>query len=300
MLNFKNWKATVAVCLTLGMNVGAVTPFVAPMLNPEPVMAQSRSFRDVPNNYWAEDFIEALVDRGVIAGFPDGTFRPEAPVTRAQFSSMLGAFNKAKIRSAINFVDVAPGYWASSAIDYAYETGFLAGYPGNVFRPEQNIPREQVLVSLANGLNYEAEQPVGEVLDYYNDDFNISNYARTPIAAATEEKMVVNYPNVKSLNPGRNATRAEVAAFLYQALVSQGNAPTINSAYIASPTPVATQYNIPAGTRLPVAYEQDKILLMPDETVPVTLDLKTNITTQDGKLLIPSDSRVSGQLQPDR
>lgn len=298
MLKLNRWKATTALLLTFGMNASAIAPFVAPLLAPAPAAAQSR-FGDVPSNYWAADFINALVDRGVIAGFPDGSFRPNAPVTRAQFSSMLqGAFNKAKLRGSINFVDVPANYWASPSIDNAYETGFLSGYPGNIFRPEQNIPREQVLVSLANGLNYNNSQPVNQVLSFYNDSGNISGYARPPVAAATEAKMVVNYPILQSLNPTRNATRAEVAAFIYQALVSNGSAPTIASAYIVDPTPIATEFRIPAGTSIPVTYEQDKILLMKEETLPVTLNVATNITTSDGKLLIPKDSKVVGELRP--
>lgn len=299
MLTFKRWKATAALMLALVSPVTAAATMTASILEATPAQAQSSRFQDVPDSHWAEDFITALVDRGVIAGFPDGSFKPEAPVTRAQFSSMLqGAFNKGKTRSAIDFVDVSRGHWAVSAIDNAYETGFLSGYPGSIFRPEQNIPREQVLVSLANGLNYRPDAPVDEVLNYYNDSFEISGFARSPIAAATEENMVVNYPIVSNLNPTRNATRAEVAAFLYQALVREGKAGVIASNYIVDPDPIATQFKIPAGTAIPVTYTRDKILLMPDETLPVTFDLATNITTQDGKLLIPADSKVKGELKP--
>ncbi|MEA5471768.1 S-layer homology domain-containing protein [Spirulina sp. 06S082] len=299
MLNLKRLKATAALMLALATPLTGAASITASIIAAAPAQAQGSRFGDVPDSHWAEDFITALVDRGVIAGFPDGSFKPEAPVTRAQFSSLLkGAFNKGKTRSAINFVDVASNHWAMSAIDNAYETGFLSGYPGSIFRPEQNIPREQVLVSLANGLNYSANAPVNEVLGYYNDGGNISNFARSPIAAATEEKIVVNYPTVTSLNPNRNATRAEVAAFLYQALVREGNAPAIASGYIVSLDPVATQFKIPAGTSIPVTYTRDKILLLPDETLPITFDLKTNITTQNGKVLIPADSKVKGQLVP--
>lgn len=299
MLKLNRWKATTALLLTLGMNAGTVAPLVAPMVAPAPAMAQSGGFRDVPNGYWAEDFIEELVDRDVIAGFPDGTFRPDAPVTRAQYSAMLRkAFKKTKIRDKVRFVDVSSNYWAISAIDEAYEMGFLSGYPGNIFRPEQNIPREQVLVSLSSGLNYTATRSVSETLAFYNDSVSISSYARNAIAAATEQKMVVNYPILKTLNPTRVATRAEVAAFIYQALVSEGTASAISSSYIVSLEPIATEFRIPAGTSIPVTYEREKILLMQEETVQVELAVATNITTPDGTLLIPRNSKVLGELRP--
>ncbi len=197
--------------------------------------AQTTAFSDVSSNYWAAQFIQQLSGRGVIAGFPDGSFRPEEPVTRAQFAAMVDkAFRKSQQRQAIAFSDVPSNYWASSAIGQAYSIGFLAGYPGNRFQPNQVIPRQQVLVSLANGLGYTSGGNNESTLRYFNDASKIANYARSPIAAATEKQIVVNYPNVKSLNPTANATRAQVAAFIYQALVSSNQAPAINSPYVVS------------------------------------------------------------------
>ena len=298
MSNLHRWQAGTAAFLALGLTVGAV----APLVTSAPAFAQSTSFSDVSSTYWARDFIEKLSQRDVIAGFPDGSFRPDAPVTRAQFAAMLRKanqeFQKSATRSSTRFVDVRSNYWAASAIQEAYTTGFLAGYPGNVFRPEQNIPREQVLVSLANGLNYTSSSATSTVLSYYNDASNISNFARDPIAAATENRLVVNYPTLKSLNPQRNATRAEVAAFLYQALVKEGVGQTISSQYIVDTTPVATNVTIPTGTTIPVKYEKDKILVTKDETVPLTLAVDRNITTADGRLLIPAGSEIEGELRP--
>ena len=299
MSKFNCWKATTALLITLTMTGGTISPIAIPLINPAPAIAQTTSFPDVPQNYWAANFIRALVARDIIAGFPDGTFKPDAPVTRAQFAAMLGkAFQNAQVRSSINFVDVPSNYWAYSAIQEAYQTGFLAGYPGRVFRPDQNIPREQVLVSLANGLNYTAGNNTNSILGYYSDAEGISDFARSPIAAATQQKIVVNYPILENLNPNRNTTRAEVAAFIYQALVSQGQAQVISSQYIVAQEPVASFFRIPTGTSLPVAYEQEKILLTKNETVPVTLNIATNITTPNGILLIPMNSEVIGELQP--
>lgn len=302
MSNFKSWRSGTALALLLGMSSGTVAPLVEMSLAPTPVLAQSFTFNDVPSGYWAEEFIQELASRDVIKGFPDGSFRPNDPVTRAQFAAMVRkAFNKGRVRNAVDFVDVSSGYWAYSAINEAYETGFLSGYPGNVFRPGQNIPREQVLVSLANGLNYSASN-AGVALDYYSDSSSISSYARSSIAAATEKSIVVNYPNVQVLNPGRNATRAEVAAFIYQALVSSGNVAAINSPYVVAlnQTPVDQTVAIPSGTVIPVRYEKEKILVTKEEKAPLTLTVAANITTANGRVLIPAGSEVVGELQPAR
>ncbi|MDJ0733065.1 MAG: S-layer homology domain-containing protein [Nostocaceae cyanobacterium] len=302
MLINKRWQSGCAAFMALGITAGTV----APLLTPAPSFAQT-SFYDVPSSYWAAEFIQKLAQQGVIAGFPDGSFRPEEPVTRAQFSAMLRkAFNKSPQRQAINFSDVSTNYWAYNAITEAYTTGFLSGYPGNIFRPNQNIPREQVLVSLANGLEYSASNNVDTILQYYNDSSNISNYARAPIAAATQKQMVVNYPNVKFLNPTAVATRAQVATFIYQAMASSNlstsQVSTIQSPYIVAfeqtpPPPVAV--TIPQGTVIPVKYDQaDKILVTKDETAPLTLTVSQNVVTQSGDLIIPAGSQVVGQLKP--
>jgi hypothetical protein len=190
MNKLNNYKTTTALFLTLTFGVGATLPLTISLVNPSVVMAQNSQFNDVSPNYWAANFINPLVQKGIIAGFPDGTFKPDAPVTRAQFAAMVQkALPKNQIRSAINFNDVPSNHWANNAINNAYQMGFLSGYPGQIFRPEQNIPREQVLVSLANGLNYNPNQDVNSVLNFFSDSNSISNFARSPVAAATERSL---------------------------------------------------------------------------------------------------------------
>ncbi|MBD2242966.1 S-layer homology domain-containing protein [Nostoc sp. FACHB-888] len=299
MFTLNRLQSGTAALMALSVTVGTVAPFITA----SPSFAQT-SFSDVSSNYWAAQFIQQLSRRGVIAGFPDGSFRPEEPVTRAQFAAMVNkAFQKAPQRQAINFADVPSNYWASSAIGQAYTIGFLSGYPGNRFEPNQAIPRQQVLVSLANGLEYAPSGNTESTLQYFNDASNIASYARSPIAAATEKQIVVNYPNVKFLNPTATATRAQVAAFIYQALVSSNQASAINSPYVVAvgstttPTPIAV--TIPQGTAIPVKYDKaDKILVTKDETAPLTLTVSQNVITQEGSVVIPAGSQVIGQLKP--
>jgi hypothetical protein len=241
MSNFSRWQAGTAAFLALGLTSGAV----APLVSPAPVFAQTINYSDVSSDYWAREFITELTKMGIIAGFPDGTFDPDGPVTRAQFAAMLRRANsnyweKPDIRDSVDFSDVSSSYWAATSIDTAYTTGFMRGYPDGIFRPEQNIPREQVFVSLANGLGYSSTQEPSSVLSIYDDASSISDYALAPIAAATVNQLLVNYPNVAKLEPDSNATRAEVAAAIYQALVRDGKAPAINSPYIVTPKPAAT------------------------------------------------------------
>ncbi len=298
------WQSGMAIAVSLGV----IGSGLAPLLLASPSVAQSAGFIDVPSNYWAHDFITRLADQDVIAGFPDGSFRPNDPVTRSQFAAMVRkAFRKQGVRGSVSFVDVSSSYWGYTAIQSAYSSGFMAGYPGGVFRPEQQIPRVQVLVSLSNGLDYFPSQTPDVLLQTYLDSSAIPNYARSSVAAATEKRIVVNYPDLEYLNPNQVATRADVAAFIYQAMVSNGSLTAIASPFIVGGAiggPVANNPQparpvLPSGVTLPVRYDQaQKILLAPGETVPLTVTVSQNIVSPQGSVLIPVGSRVVGQLQP--
>ncbi|ARV61520.1 hypothetical protein BZZ01_25390 [Nostocales cyanobacterium HT-58-2] len=197
----------------------------------EPPAGGPVAFKDVPTNYWAKSYIEALASKNIIAGFPDGTFKPNEPVTRAQFAAIVSkAFAPPAKRPVTNFSDVTSNFWASQVIQSASQGGFVSGYPDRTFKPQQQIPRVQVLVSLASGLGLSANTQ--NVLSVYSDASQIPSYATNSVAAATTRQLVVNYPTLAQLNPNRQATRAEVAAFVYQALVSKGNAQVIPSPYV--------------------------------------------------------------------
>ncbi|HEY9846727.1 MAG TPA: S-layer homology domain-containing protein [Candidatus Caenarcaniphilales bacterium] len=194
-------------------------------------------FSDVPDDFWAAPFITALGARGVISGFRDGTFKPNQLVTRAEYATMLQeAFDrKNPVRNAVSFKDVPASYWAASAIQKAYTVGFLKGYPNNSYQPEEEIPRVQALVALANGLGLKPQDSPEQTLQAYEDATQVPRYAADEVAAATEAGLVVNYPEPKTLNPNQRATRADVAGFIYQALVKGGQANRIESEYVVQP-----------------------------------------------------------------
>jgi uncharacterized surface protein with fasciclin (FAS1) repeats len=224
----------------------SVDPNTTPSTTPSAAPASSANFSDVGADYWSSPFIQALATRNVITGFPDGTFKPNQAVTRAEFATMIQkAFNQNPVRqlSASGFTDVPANYWASAAIREAYESGFMAGYPDNTFRPNQQIPKVQAIAALSSGLNLSTTNSASDILNnYYTDASAIPSYAVNNVAAATEANIVVNYPNVKQLNPDVPLTRAEAAALLYQALVRQGQAQPL-----AANLP-ATQYIVAGST----------------------------------------------------
>ncbi|MBW4649550.1 MAG: S-layer homology domain-containing protein [Kastovskya adunca ATA6-11-RM4] len=209
---------------------------IAPPATPE----QAVQFSDVPQDFWARPYIEALAARNIVVGFGNNTFRPNSPVTRAEFAAQIEkAFGDKEITGAPqyapNYTDVANDFWAYSPIQAATRNGFLQGYPGNAFRPTQQIPKVQALVALASGLNLQPRSAPNQILQTYQDAAQIPNYATQAVAAATEAGIVVNHPNRQQLNPNKITTRAEAAALLYQGLVQAGEAEPIDTNYVVQP-----------------------------------------------------------------
>ena len=218
-------------------------------------MFNSTRFPDI-KNHWASPFIEELATRRILNGYPNGTFRPDNSVTRAEFAAIVGAvFTLSSQRQYVPFADVPPNHWALSAIKKAYETGFIIGYPDGSFRPNHRIYRSDVLVALVNGLGMAADVPadlLNQLPQIYQDANKIPGYARNQVAIATRTELVVSYPNIKLLNPTLAATRAEVAVMVYQALVYLGRSEPISSKYIILPPKV-----VPASGTVKVSHQRE-------------------------------------------
>ncbi|NER95385.1 MAG: S-layer homology domain-containing protein, partial [Symploca sp. SIO1B1] len=212
------------------------SPTASPTASPTPP-AEAIEFSDVPEDHWANYFIIVLSEQQIIRGFPDQSFKPNQPVTRGELAAIIqNVFDKVNTENSINFQDLPADYWASPAIDEAVKTGFMKGYPGEVFRPDEQVPRVQVLVALVSGLEATPPSTPEEAIGVYQDKEQIPQWAIEKIATATQSGLVVNHPNPESLNPNQPATRAEVAAMIYQALVISGRAEEYSSEYIISPT----------------------------------------------------------------
>jgi S-layer homology domain/WG containing repeat len=186
--------------------------------------------------HWGRDCIDLLHNNNLVSGYPDGSFRPEATVTRAEFAIlMLNTFPSApRVRTAPRFTDVPSNYWAARAISSAAERAFFSGYPDGTFKPNQAIPRVQAIAVISGAKQFPIPENYDNVLDqYFEDALQIPRYAERSIAAATLGGIVINYPNVKKLQPNRNATRGEIAAMLCQAQ-NRGEHPLVPMQYIAS------------------------------------------------------------------
>ena len=103
------------------------------------------NFPDTPSG-WYNKAINAAVARGIMKGYPDGSFRPNAPITRAEFTQMIFAIDN-KPYGVAPFADVI-GHWAERAIGAEYQAKRVSGYPDGTFRPDAQITRCEAVVIL--------------------------------------------------------------------------------------------------------------------------------------------------------
>ena len=191
---------------------------------------------DVPDKYWARPFIVALVDRKIFSDLTDSKFRPDEPMTRAEVARLIQRMSDQEpIRKPIDFKDVSDNSPVAPAIDETVKTGYLKGYPNNEFRPDKNIPRVEVITALASGLSLKRSAKASKTLQLYTDRTKVPKWAVDKVAAATEAGIVVNHPKRALLQPNRTATRAEVAAMIYQAMAKKGQVPAKSSEYVVKP-----------------------------------------------------------------
>jgi hypothetical protein len=203
---------------------------------PTTFAAAQGSFPDI-QTHWALDFIQGLHGLGLVQGDDAGNFNPNQPMGRAQFAALVSrAFAPPPRRAAQIFSDVPSNYWGASAIQVAYRGLFLSGFPDQTFGPENSLLRAQVWVALISGLALLPNQLGNRaLLDRYRDRATIPDYAVDATAKATQLGFVVNVPDIAMLNPNRVASRADVCAAVYQALVLQKRVSPIDNPFIVRP-----------------------------------------------------------------
>jgi S-layer homology domain len=180
------------------------------------------TFSDVQPNYWAQPFIRGLAARNIVTGYPDGTFRPEQPVDRDEFAAIIRkAFDQQPIRqieSGAVYKDIPANYWATRPIEEAYQQGFMSGYPGGYFRPNQSVSKVEAIVSLNKGLNLAtntsaiAEPTVMQrVVPQKTAQKAVKRRIFMPLAFTTLMQPLL-IPKAQAESPSRNAQQAALPA----------------------------------------------------------------------------------------
>ena len=185
------------------MTRAEVTMMFARLLKERPEKGRKyiMPYKDIYENDWYAYAVTFMSEKKLVSGYPDGTFKPNAPITRAEFASIASRFDSLVDKADLKFSDVSKNHWAYKVICSAEAKGWISGYPDGTFKPEKNITRAEVVSSTNRILNRYAD------LDFAKThvqelapmiDMNDSHWAYGPVVEA------MNGHDYKRLSDGKN------------------------------------------------------------------------------------------------
>ena len=274
------------------------------------------AYPDVAATHWAAKEIELLTEQGVIVGYPDGTFQPDENVTRAEFASMaikaLGQ-EHTTVAQPVNFTDIYPTYWAYDAIQKALYFDLISCPPqGEPFRPDDSVSRAESISVAVNALTTEqiSTLKATEVLSKkYSDVDIIPEWFVIPAGKAEILNMLVTIPtgNAKNVEATRPATRAEVAAILYQMMEQAKLNPNAKLAeamrkktgegfVVENAIIQGSVGTIPAGSLVPVKLTKYASSQTSTAGEIYTAAPKQNFVTKEKFILVREGASLKGQM----
>jgi len=179
------------------------------------------NFADVPDGYWAKQPIENIGTVGLVEGYPDGTFKPENALTRAELATLMVRAKGIDVsKNAANkvFKDVPADFWAARYIEVAKAQGLITGYPDSTFRPNNKISREEGIAVMARFENLDI--PVA-VIERPYWDIEDSSWSAKYIQAAKQAGML-GFIEKNTLNPKESLVRAEAVEMLSKTSLAGG------------------------------------------------------------------------------
>ncbi|MFM9412795.1 S-layer homology domain-containing protein [Peptococcus simiae] len=129
-----------------GMTRAEVATMFTRLLKDRPIKWKKydAGFSDVKQGDWYANTVGYAVQKGIVTGYPDGSFKPNQPITRAEFSAIASRFAALTDEKEITFIDLGADHWGYRAIRLAASHGWISGYPDDTFRPDRAITRAEV------------------------------------------------------------------------------------------------------------------------------------------------------------
>lgn len=174
-----------------------------------PNIALGKDFQD----HWAKDTIQKWFDNENITGYEDGTFKPENPVTRAEFMTMVNSAYEFKELSEINYKDASKDKWYYKEIQKAVKAGYIVGDDSNIVRPTEEITRQEVAIVITRLNSLEQNKDIS----IFSDKYKINDWATGFVGAVAKAKYMIGNSN-REFQPEKDITRAEALVTLDRAI----------------------------------------------------------------------------------
>lgn len=276
--------------------------------------AFAKNYPDVSNSHWAAKQIKVLTDEYVIVGYPDGTFKPDEPATRAEFANMvIKALRQenAPLKKTFDFKDVPYSYWAYNTIQRAIAFDLIKNSADGTFRPEDNISKAEavdIIVSALTTANISETKARSILRSVYSDANQIPGDVLIPAAKSEILGMTAHAPESGTkFDANRKITRAEIAVNLYnmrkearlnpnaklaEAMrLKKGEGRVIDGVTIEDG--IAT---IPVGAKIPVILTSSLSSQTNEEGEVFVAKADQNLVTKDKYLLVAQGGAVSGDV----
>ncbi|WP_025680121.1 S-layer homology domain-containing protein [Paenibacillus massiliensis] len=210
-------KLALAVCAGI-----TFTSAVTALVGTSNIVVAAAAFKDVSSTHWAKASIDAAVNKGYLKGYSDGTFRPNAPVTRAEFAAILSRISTNQVVDGKGSFADLKGNWSEQEVTKALGMGFMSpsDYPGG-FKPSTQLTRREMAKWMASGLASAQEDfhkaledtkdTLVPVAEYYKGGLDKVDYPYVSVALGTG---LMNGYEDGSFGTAKTTTRAEVAAIL--------------------------------------------------------------------------------------
>jgi len=275
--------------------------------------ANAQTFPDVPENHWAYNEIETLAKEGVVVGYPDGNFKADSYVDRAEFSTMVIkalAQEHSPIKAEIKFEDVPYSHWAYDMIQRAVYFELIDGNEENFF-PEGYVTKAHSVKVAINALSTNPITPAKALVvlaEHYLDFRQIPTDLLVSAAKAEIVGITAKAPGKEKIfGATENATRAELAVLVYKMREEAKLNPNKKLAEAMRPKKGAgiiiedavvngTLGIIPAGTKLPVILDENLSSQTNEQGEIILTVANQNLISKDGYILILKDSKIAGEI----
>lgn len=178
-----------------------------------PLQANGATLSDI-KGHWAENYINRAVNYGFVLGYPDGTFVPDRPVSRAEFTKMVNSAFGNSGTANLSFTDVPYYEWYYDQVSKAVSAAYVTGYEDNTFRPGNNITRQEAAVMIARLVpTYGSSKSITGYQDYSS----ISDWARAALIKVTGKGYLGPYSG-GLLHPTDKLSRAQAAKIIVDIL----------------------------------------------------------------------------------